>query len=172
MFNHKLLRLFDWRFTGVLALAALLRLPNPGLYQLYRDEILILHSALRLGRHGEWTWIFPISISAAWRWLLPYHSPFTVYLISIPYLFSPDPRAVRLWAGLLGVVTVAIVYLIMRRYFNGQAGLITSVLLAAHAPLVDWSRVIWNPVVSQPFTAVWILTGLLGYYEGKTWGRV
>ncbi|HKZ69840.1 MAG TPA: glycosyltransferase family 39 protein, partial [Anaerolineales bacterium] len=161
-------RAIDLSLVGVLTLAACLRWVYIGMYQLVGDEAILLYSALRLGRHGQWTWL-TLNVTS-WSFL-PGHSPFSVYLIAIPYLFSPDPRLARLWVGLLAIVGIAVMYWVMRRYFGQTAALMTGLLLAAHVPLTDWSRFVWNANLAQPFIAGWLLTGLLGYYEGKRWAQ-
>lgn len=159
------LRVIDWQLAGVVTLAAALRLPYIGMFHLIRDEAILMIPAFGIARHGQWTWS---SWNAASSWpLLPKHSPLTVYLTAIPYLFSPDPRAPRLWVASLGVVTVGLVYWTIQRYFGQRAALIAGLLLAAQAAAVDWSRFVWNPHYAPLFIAGWILTGLLGYYEGN-----
>lgn len=157
----------DLRLCGILLVASALRWAYPTLYQATWDEVSILYSALRLARHGQWTWLSNYS-----QWgRLPGHSPLSVYLASIPYLFSGAPWPGRLWIGLLGVTAVGVVYGTMKQYFGQTAALITALLFAVHAPAVDWSRVVWNPNYAQPFLALWLLTGLSGYYAGKRWAQ-
>src|SRR3989304_5896581 len=115
-------RAIDLSLVGVLTLAACLRWVYIGMYQLVGDEAILLYSALRLGRHGQWTWL-TLNVTS-WSFL-PGHSPFSVYLIAIPYLFSPDPRLARLWVGLLAIVGIAVMYWVMRRYFGQTAALMT-----------------------------------------------
>ncbi|MBI3363149.1 MAG: glycosyltransferase family 39 protein, partial [Chloroflexi bacterium] len=163
----KRLRSIDPAFAGVMALAAALRYTYIGMHHVIVDEVSVLIPALRLSRHGEWTW-------AGWNtasFFLPRHSPLTVYLAAIPYLFSPDPRAVRLWVATLGIVAVGLMYWTASRYFGRTAGLVVGLLLAAHVPLVDWSRFSWNTNYGQVFIAGWILTGLLGYFQGRRWAQ-
>jgi len=165
---QKWIRAVDFPFVAVLTLAAVLRLTYIGQYKFIVDEATLLYSGLRLGRDGQWTWLS--ANATAWR-VLAGHSPLNVYLAAIPYLFSPDPRLGRLWVALLGIAAVAMMYWVVRRYFNQRAALITGLLLVVHAPLVDWSRFVWNSNYAQPFIAGWVLTGLLGYYEGKRWAQ-
>ncbi len=152
----------------VLLLASLLRLLGPGLYQLTADEMFILQSALLLARYGQWTWL---SNGTHWR-LVEGHSPLSDYLAAIPYLFSSDPRIGRLWVGVLGVITVAIMFFLIKRYVGRTAALFTGLLFAAHTPAVDLSRTVWGPNYGQIFIASWLMTGLLGYWEGKRWAQV
>ncbi|MEK7278721.1 MAG: hypothetical protein AAB427_15325, partial [Chloroflexota bacterium] len=98
-------RAVDLSLAAVLVLAAALRLPYPGKYHLVRDEVGLLDYALALAHRGQWTWLG--ANQTTWSFL-PRHSPLTVYLAAIPYLFSPDPRLGRLWVGALGVAAVAI----------------------------------------------------------------
>lgn len=152
----------------VLFVAAALRLFRPALYEMPADEIWIQVDAVRLARHGEWTWIGnPTSMNT---WL--FHSPLSVYLAAFPYLFTPDVVGSRIVYGLLGTVTVGGLYVLMQRYFGRTAALLASLMLAVNPLAVYWSRVVWNPNAGPPFIVLWMLTGLLGYYEGKRWAQV
>ncbi len=162
------LKKFDWYLTIVISLASVLRLAYPGLGQLLWDEARLIDKAVLLARQGVWTWISAPASSA----FIPWHSPWSVYAASVPFFLSPDPRGVRLWLGLLGVIAVALMYWATRRYFGVKAAFAVGLLFAAHAPAVDWSRAVINPSFSQCFIALWLVTGLLGYYDDITWAQV
>src|SRR3989304_1159784 len=100
-------RAFDWPLAMVLSLAAVLRCVYIGMFHLIRDEAVFLIPAFRLARHGQWTWTSWNTSSWA---LLRTHSPLSVYLAAIPYLFSPDARLGRIWLASLAVLAVAIMY--------------------------------------------------------------
>ncbi|MBN1681437.1 MAG: glycosyltransferase family 39 protein [Anaerolineae bacterium] len=157
----------DWAFLAVIFTAALVRLPWPGLYQLKWDEVRILDRSLRLARHGEWVWL---SNNTSWS-VIPGHSPFSNYVLALPYLISTDPRLPRLLVGVMGVIAVGLLYWSTRRYFGRTAAATAGLLFALSPSAVDWSRFVWNPNLAQPFLALWVLTGLLGYVEGKRWAQ-
>lgn len=161
-------REWDLALMGVLLVAAVARLLWPGLYQLKWDEVHILDVSLRLARDGEWVWL---SNHTSWS-VLPGHSPLNNYVMAFVYLFTLDPCIHRLFIGLLGVAAVGIMYWTIKRYFGLWAAIITGLLLATAPPAVEWSRYVWNPNLAQPFLALWLLTGLLGYYEGRRWAQI
>ncbi|HEX3049938.1 MAG TPA: glycosyltransferase family 39 protein, partial [Aggregatilineaceae bacterium] len=152
----------------VLFAAALTRLAWVGLYQLKWDEVRILTDSLRLARYGEWTWL---SNATSWGGL-PGHSPFSVYVLSIPYVLTADPRVPRLLVAVMGVAAVGILYVMTKRYFGRGAALIAGLLFATAPTAIEWSSYVWNPNLAQPFIALWALTGLIGYYEGRRWAQI
>jgi hypothetical protein len=161
------IRRWDFALIGVILVAAVARLSWPGLYQLKWDEVRMLTASLRLARYGEWAWL---SNNTSWA-NLPGHSPFNTYLISLPYLFTGDPRVPRLLIGVMGTLAAAVIYVLTRRYFGRPAALVAGLLIAVDPQAVEWSSYVWNPNIAQVFIALWLLTGLLGYYEGKPWAQ-
>ncbi|MBN1679959.1 MAG: glycosyltransferase family 39 protein [Anaerolineae bacterium] len=156
---------WDAVLIGILLLAAVVRVSEPGLHQFRYDESHFLDKTVRLARHGEWMWLSNIT---SWD-ALPGHPPITNYMLAIPYLFTPDPRAPRVFVGLMGVIAVWLMVITTDRYFGRRAAVLAGLLFALSPTAVDWSRVALHPNMAQPFLALWILTGLLGYYEGKRW---
>ena len=163
----RLSRRWDWVLIGVILVAGAARMSWPGLYQLKWDEVRMLTASLRLARYGEWTWL---SNSTSWA-NLPGHSPLNTYLISLPYLFTSDPRVPRLLVGAMGTLTAAVIYLLTRRYFGRPAALVAGLFIAVDPHAVEWSSFVWNPNVGQVFIALWLLTGLLGFYDGIPWAQ-
>lgn len=162
------LRRIDWALVVILLIAFLARGWNPGAYPVVWDETQIHYKALMLARHGQWTWL---GNPSSWRGL-PAHSPFSTYVLAIPYLLSTNPLVTRLFVALLGTLAVGILYVMMKRYYGYVAAIMTGLLFAVMATAVHWSRFVWNPNVAQPFIALWVFTGLLGYYEKKHWAQV
>jgi hypothetical protein len=160
-------RRWDWVLIAVILVAGAARMSWPGLYQLKWDEVRMLTASLRLARYGEWTWL---SNNTSWA-NLPGHSPLNTYLISLPYLFTSDPRVPRLLVGAMGTLTAVVIYLFTRRYFGPPAALIAGLFIAVDPHAVEWSSFVWNPNIGQVFIALWLLTGLLGYYDGKPWAQ-
>lgn len=163
-------RVRDWdrSLIGILLLAAVIRLPWPGLLQFEWDELHLLYESQRLARDGDWVWLSNVT---SWS-VIPGHSPFSNYVAALPYLFTLDPRAHRVMIGLMGVAAVGIVYWTMRRYFGRWAAIMTGATLATAPMAVAWSRSMWHPDIAQPLMALWILTGLMGYYEGHRWAQI
>ncbi len=161
-------RSVDSQLIVIILVASIARLIQPGAYPLLWDESRILNDAMMLARHGRWIWLTANQAG----WILPGHSPFTDYLLAIPYLFTTDPIVIRLLVGVLGVIAVALVYVTTKRYFGQTAATIAGLLLAVSAQAVEYSRFVWNPNIAPAFIALTILTGLLGYYEGKRWAQI
>jgi len=151
----------------ILLLAAWLRFLQPDVYIMWIDEISIHKAAIDVARAGQFTLVGNISTFDA----LAYHSPLTTYLIALPYLIAPEPALARLFVAALGLLTVALVYRMTRRYFGLPAAFIAGLLFAVVPVAVDWSRYVWNPNVGQIFLALWLFTALIGYYEGRLWAQ-
>ncbi|MBN2306231.1 MAG: glycosyltransferase family 39 protein [Anaerolineae bacterium] len=162
------LTIFEIGLGIILLLALVLRAYRPGLYELGHDESLLQVAAVKLARHGQWTWIGnPTSLN---KWL--FHSPLSVYVTALPYLFSANVTVTRLLYALLGTLTVGGTYQIVARYYDRRAALLAAGLLAVNPLAIYWSRFAWNPNIAPPCIVFWMLTGLLGYYEGKRWAQV
>jgi hypothetical protein len=99
-------------------------------------------------------------------------SPFFHDVFWVSFAFDPDPRIARLFLATIHLVSMAMLYLLIRRYFTVQAALIT-LLLYAVMPRAIWSaRYIWNPSLTLPFIIGFYLTGLLASDKnGKRWAR-
>jgi 4-amino-4-deoxy-L-arabinose transferase-like glycosyltransferase len=161
-------RRWDRALIGILLVAAAVRLPWPGLYQLEWDELHLLYESQALARDGKWLWLSNITSWSA----IPGHSPFNNYVAAIPYLFTLDPRAHRVVVGLLCIVAVGISYWTMKRYFGRWAAIMAGITLATAPLAVAWSRAMFHPDIAQPLLALWILTGLMGYYEGRRGAQI
>jgi 4-amino-4-deoxy-L-arabinose transferase-like glycosyltransferase len=162
------IRGWDFPLIGVAVLAALVRCFRIGLYTITWDEVNLLFWSMRIARYGDWIWL-----SNNWSSIPGLsHSPISNYLLAIPYLFTLDPRVVRLFVALLGVLAVILAYLLVNRFFDRTAATFTGLLFAVSPMLVQWSREVWNPNLAPAFIALWALAGLVGYHEGKRWGRL
>lgn len=145
---------------GILILAGIFRLYQPGLLPTWVDELNTMDAALRLARHGEWTWVGNTTSFAG----ISVHSPFSVYVTALPALFFPNPLAMRLFYGLLGLLLIVLVYKLMTDYV-GQIAAIFSALFLAVMPLpVYWSRFVWNPNIAPIFIVIWLFSAL-GYFK-------
>ena len=164
---HRLRNIDRW-LVLIVFIASFFRFYQPGLYDLWLDEIVFQDTSIRLARHGEWTLVGNRSQFAG----LAAHSPLTNYLLALPYLFSPNPQVGRIFMGLFGVGTVLASYFVVKRYF-GQSSALWSALFVAVFPLaIDISRYALNPNFAPLLLVLWVYTGLRGYYEGEQTSQV
>ena len=150
----------------IVVLAGLLRTYQTGAEFFGGDDAYISIKAVQIARYGETHLLGPPSSLGL------VHSPLSVYLYAIPYLISPDPVGAQIFTGLMNTLAVAILYLITLRYFGTRAAIIASLLYAVHPHMVFASRVINNAQIGAPFVLLYLLSGLLGYYENKGWARI
>lgn len=152
--------------VAILLLAAYLRWVNIGAEYLDGDHAFISIRAIRIARYHEAPLLGPPMAIGLW------HSPVSVYLYAIPYLFSPDARIARAFTGLMNVVAVGLMYALGARYFDRKAAATACLLYAAHPFMITAGRAINNAQLGAPFAVATVLTGLLGYYEDKRWARL
>ena len=119
----------------ILLLAAFLRIYEADTEFFGGDDAYISIKAIQIARYGETHLLGPPSSLGL------VHSPLSVYLYAIPYLFSPDPRGAQVFTGLMNAVAVGIMYLIAHRYFGRWAAIIGALLYAVHPHMVFASRV-------------------------------
>jgi len=150
----------------IVVLAGFLRTYQTGTEFFGGDDAYISIKAVQIARYGETHLLGPPSSLGL------VHSPLSVYLYAIPYLISPDPVGAQIFTGLMNTLAVAILYLITLRYFGVRAAIIASLLYAVHPHMVFASRVINNAQIGAPFVLLYLLSGLLGYYENKGWARI
>lgn len=133
--------------VGVLIVSLLLRLPGFAL-PLERDE-------------GAYAYV-------AWNWLqggLPYrdafdHKPPLVYLLYMPPLLfgTPSALAIRVWATLLFLVDVALVFAIGRRVWGRAAGLLAALIFGVAGSAFDLQGLVLNTdqaLVLPALIALW-----------------
>jgi hypothetical protein len=97
-------------------------------------------------------------------------SPFHNDLFSIAFAFDPDPRFARLWMVGLYLVSMAVLYMMVRRYWSPRVGLAALLLYALMPRTVSTARTLWHPNLVVPFIIGFLATGLLSA-EGKRWAR-
>jgi 4-amino-4-deoxy-L-arabinose transferase-like glycosyltransferase len=152
----------------ILLLAALLRLPMMDVYPMWADEFSVQLEGIRIATEGQ----RPLIGTEATFQGLTHHSPFTSYLLAIPYTLFPDPGLSRVFVGLLGVLTVAIWYATVKRYFGAQAAVIAGLIIAMLPIVVYWSRFVWNPNLGLVFIPLWFYSALFAYHDGKRWAQI
>jgi len=71
----------------------------------------------------------------------------------------------------LNVIAVALTWWLARRYYGWRAAVIAGLLYAVSPWGILYSRKIWAQDLLPPFVVATVLTGLLGFGEGKRWAR-
>lgn len=120
----------------ILALAFIIRLVNLGARNLWYDEAFaVLFSEKGLDAMVAGT-LTPVAGGASDIHPLLYYTTLNLWMS----LFGQSPFVVRLWSVLLGVLTVAVIYLIARDLFDTSTGLVAA-LITAIAPFhVQYSQ--------------------------------
>ena len=99
-----------------------------------------------------------------------YLGPLYYYLMAIPLLiasFSPVGPSVAV--ALVGVATIILVWVIGRKWFSREAGLIAAALYATSPTVIHFSRSSWNPNV-MPFFALLSVYGVWKAYREHKFG--
>lgn len=158
------LHLRDLIVVLVLLVGFYLRTVDVGAAPLRGDETwnaFLAFSAGHLGQRPE----LGVSSSAGVN-----QSPFFHDVFSIPFAFDPDPRIARLFMAALQLISMAVLYFTVRRYWSSRTALAALVLYAL-MPRAIWSgRFLWNPYLTTPFVIGTFATGFLAT-EGKRWAR-
>lgn len=149
----------------ILLLAALLRLPFLGLLPagITIDEAGQGYSAYSILRTGsdEWGDFLPINP----RGFGDYKPPVFMYLL-VPSvaLFGLSEFALRLPSALAGILTVWIVFFLVRRLFNSKLGLLAAFFMAISPCLVYYSRLGWESNIGLLFfiLGIWLFVKTLG----------
>ena len=157
-----------WVLILILIVATWFRWADIGAEYIDGDDAYISLKAIGIARYGRVELLGPPMAVGAW------HSPFSVYLYAAPYLFSPDQRVARMFKGLVNVIAIALMYVIGARYFDRNVAFVSAWLYAIQPYMLTASRSINNAQLGAPFVMLYVLTGLLGYYEkaDRRWARV
>lgn len=153
--------------TFVLLAAAALRMLGSDLFVMWQDEFVITRLANRIFEGGERLLIGPVATFDG----LSHHSPLVAYVVAGFFSVAHDPAIARLGIALLGVVSLALWFVTVRRYFGWSIALVALLLLAVSAQLIYWQRFVWNPNIGHIAIPLWYLTALMGYHENKAWAK-
>ena len=125
-----------------------------------RDVLTVKHIL-----EGQFTLLGPRSSAADF-----YYGPIYYYLITpFLWLFHYDPVGPAIFIAVLGVLTVFLVYIVGKKFFNQSAGLIAASLYAVSPIVVAYSHSSWNP---NPLPFVALLSLYILYtalVKPKTW---
>lgn len=88
-----------------------------------------------------------------------YLGPAYYYLISFPlYISAFDPLGPILFIAALSFITIILVFIFVKNYFNTQIALISSGLIAFSSPIIEQSRVPLNPNLIPFFSTLLLLS--------------
>lgn len=133
----------------IIIVAAFLRLYRISDYMTFlgdegRDVLTVKHIL-----EGQFTLLGPRSSAADF-----YYGPIYYYLITpFLWLFHYDPVGPAIFIAVLGVLTVFLIYIVGKKFFNQFAGLVGASLYAVSPIVVAYSHSSWNPN-PLPFVAL------------------
>lgn len=140
--------------------AAWLRLNMADIVEFKRDEANLARLALDLARGREFP-LLGIGSSVGLR-----NAPFSVYVVTPPFLLSSDPIFATQYIGVLNVLAVGLLYGLARRYYGVLAALIAALCLAVSPWAVIFSRKLWAQNALMPFVILTVGSGLAGFMAG------
>lgn len=117
--------------------AAWLRLNMADIVEFKRDEANLARLALDLARGREFP-LLGIGSSVGLR-----NAPFSVYVVTPPFLLSSDPIFATQYIGALNILAVGLLYGLARRYYGTLAALVAALCLAVSPWAVVFSRKLW-----------------------------
>src|SRR5258706_14772591 len=112
-------RVLEWvSLAVVVILAIILRLGSSGVVEFKTDEANLSVLSLDMA-HGHSFPLLGIDSSVGIR-----NAPVSVYLMAIPYRFSSSPEVATGFVGVLGVMSVLLLYVLVRRYYGPLAAFV------------------------------------------------
>ena len=122
----------------MLLLAAALRWMQPGLVEFKYDEVSITRQALSLASGG------PLPVLSGGTSLGIQRGALDVYLLALPLaLLGKHVEAAIWWLAALGVIAVALTYVLGRRVGGPVVGLIAALFMTANPWLIAYDRKLW-----------------------------
>lgn len=149
--------------SGILLLAAVLRMGQPGLVEFKRDEALLLARALDVAQ-GQQFHLRGISSSVGFP-----NTPVSVWLYAIPLLVWDHVYAAILFTGLLNTTAVLGCWWFVRRYWGPTSALAAALMFAVSPWAVFHSQKIWAQNLLVPLVMVWAIGAALAFVERKRW---
>jgi len=123
---------------GVLLLAAALRWAQPGLVEFKYDEVNITRQALGLVGGG------PLPVLSGGTTLGIQRGPLDVYLLALPLALIGRHVEAAVWGlAALGVIAVALTYVLGRRVGGPAVGLMAALFMATNPWLIAYDRKLW-----------------------------
>jgi hypothetical protein len=153
-------------FLLVLSLAAWLRLSAADVVEFKRDEANLARLAMDFAR-GRTFPLLGIGSSVGLR-----NAPFSVYVVTPPFLLSSDPILATQYIGALNVLAVGLLYGLARRYYGATAALIAALCLAASPWAVIFSRKLWAQNALMLFIVLTVGSALVAFLPDERKARL
>ncbi|MEK6949397.1 MAG: glycosyltransferase family 39 protein [Nanoarchaeota archaeon] len=145
----------------ILLIALFLRLYNLQYMEFKGDEAFNSIKALKFVNEGE----IPLFSSIGTTGI--HEPPIFIYLLSIPYLFSKNPVIAAGFIALLNAFGILICYLLVKKFYNKRAAIISSAFYAASPWQILFSRKIWAQDLLAFFAIVFLYFIFNAIYEKK-----
>ena len=171
----------NWLLSWLFQLVEKFRLTLNTSWEIY--PILFIAGFLRLFQNnttefdGDQATIFSMAHDAISHFLLPATSniasigivnpPAIVYLLMLPAALSPNPLWAIVMVGLFNTAAVLLTYLFTRRYFGRPAAIIATLLYAAAAKVIEYSRFLWQQNMIAPFVLLFLFALYWGVVERR-----
>ena len=148
---------------GVLLLAAALRWVQPGLVEFKYDEVNITRQALGLASGG------PLPVLSGGTTLGIQRGALDVYLVALPLaLIGRHVEAAVWWLAALGVLAVALTYVLGRRVGGSATGLMAALFMAVNPWLIIYDRKLWAHI-QVVFSVLLLILAWDVVVRGKRW---
>jgi hypothetical protein len=150
----------------IVAIAAFLRLGEPGIIEFQHDEGMLSIMAQDMAYDGviPLTGI-PSSVGVP-------NPPISVYIMALPYALSDSPQFATLFIAALNVIGVGLLWLIAHRYLGRVVAFVAGLAYALNPWAILYSRKIWAQDYHTPLVLLGLLVGLYGFLEGKRWAQI
>lgn len=98
-----------------------------------------------------------------------YLGPLYYYMMMVPFAITGfNPVSAAAMIGIIGVLTVWLIYYFAKKWFGSVAGLTASFLFAISPVTIVYSRSSWNPNPT-PFFSLLALLGIFKAKESRNW---
>lgn len=139
-------------FLLVFLAASIFRLTNMNLIEFKGDEAINLYLAAQpiFGK------IIPYGANASSVMVL--NPPLLSYILFPLTITSLDPRVITFFIALINSVSIALFFLIIKKYYNKRIAFFSSILLAFSPWSIIYSRKIWPPDFYLPLLVILLLS--------------
>jgi 4-amino-4-deoxy-L-arabinose transferase-like glycosyltransferase len=141
----------DYWLWGIIAAAALLRLPRIGvLTEFLGDQGRTLLIMRQFIEQGNIPLAGPTTLSG-------HHlGPVFYYLLAPGYLMGGNPLGVSVWVAFLGIVAVYLLYTTVHELFGVKPARLAALMWAVSSALVTADRIIWEPNMVPLFSVLFV----------------
>ena len=151
--------------TLAVALAAGMRLARIDTVEYFHDDAMLATLAQDMTRGGEMPLVGILSSTG-----IP-NSPASVYLLTLPFSLSPDPRTAIHFVMLLNVIGVALLWLLSRIHAGREVAFVAALLYACNPWATLFSRKLWAQELHTPLILLGIILLLHACWAARAESR-